>query len=172
MKSLNLFNLLCLLIKVTADAITKSSYSTFDLNEENVMDVLREFYEKPKDTLPLMVNLVVGECTEGECPEFYKVLNLASDIVKLQNRIAIVSCGGDRDVCDILPKYKPINNIVSLYIRDNKIFGYEGEQTQDGILDLMSADAWLEQEELVGDFNKYFEEVTGEARPIGERLWK
>ena len=114
---------------VIADAITKSSYATYDLNEENVMDMLREFYEKPKDTLPLMVNLVTGECTEGECPAFYKILNLASDIVKLQNRIAIVSCNGDREVCDILPKYKPINNIVSLYIRDNKIFGYDGEQT-------------------------------------------
>ena len=156
---------------VIADAVTKSSYATYDLNEENIMDTLREFYEKPKDTLPLMVNLVTGECTEGECPEFYKTLNLAADIVKLQNRIAIVSCNGDREVCDILPKYKPINNIVSLYIRDNKIFGYEGAQTQEGVLELMSADAWLEQEEIIPDFTKYFEDVTGEAKPIGIRMW-
>lgn len=83
-----------------------------------------------------------------------------------------MSCGGDREVCDILPKYKPINNIVSLYIRDNKIFGYDGPQTQEGILELMSADAWLESEELVDDFLKYFEDISGEAKPIGERLWK
>ena len=35
----------------------------------------------------------------------------------------------------------------------------------------MSADAWLEQEELIPDFTKYFEDVTGTAKPIGVRLW-
>lgn len=82
---MNIFYLYSLIFLngVFGDAITKSSYATFDLNEENIMDTLREFYEKPKDTLPLMVNLVTGECTEGDCPAFYKTLNLAADIVKL-----------------------------------------------------------------------------------------
>ena len=36
----------------------------------------------------------------------------------------------------------------------------------------MSADAWLDQDELISDFTRYFEEISGEARPIGERMWK
>jgi hypothetical protein len=60
-----------------------SSYAAVDMREDNVMDLLKEFYEKPKDTLPMWVSLVTGECTLGECPAFFKTLNLVSDIVKL-----------------------------------------------------------------------------------------
>ena len=125
MKIIAIFLVLCVDL-IIADAITKSSYATFDLNEENIMSVLAELYEKPKDSLPIFINLVTGECTLGECPEFYKTLNMIADIVKLQNRISIVSCNGDREVCDILPKFQPVNNIVSMYIKDNKIWGFEG----------------------------------------------
>lgn len=125
------------------------------------MDTLKELYETPKDALPIFINLVTGECTVGKCPEFYKTLNQVADIVKLQNRISVVSCNGDREVCDTLPKFKPTNDMVSMYIKDNKIWGFVGEQTQEGVLDFLSADAWLEGEELCDDFSKFYEEITG-----------
>ena len=156
---------------VLADEVTKSSYAAVDINEENIMDILREFYEKPKDTLPLWVSLVTGECTVGECPAFFKTLNLVSDIVKLQNRISVVSCNGEKPVCDTLPKFKPVNNIVSMYIRDGKVFGFEGEQSKEGVLDFMSADAWLEGEMIVGDFNAWYEDLTGTSQPLGAKMW-
>ena len=84
----------------------------------------------------------------------------------------MVSCNGDREVCDTLPKFKPINDMVSMYIKDNKIWGFVGEQTQEGVLDFLSADAWLEGEELCDDFSKFYEEITGQSKPIGEQFWK
>ena len=70
-------------IAIADDVPVTSSYAAVDMREDNVMDLLKEFYEKPKDTLPIWVSLVTGECTLGECPAFFKTLNLVSDIVKL-----------------------------------------------------------------------------------------
>ena len=40
----------------------------FDLNEDNYIEVFREFYDKPDTVKPLFINMLVGECTVDVCP--------------------------------------------------------------------------------------------------------
>ena len=54
----------------------------FYLNDDNLEDVVKEFLEKPKDTKPLFVNMVVNECTAGSCAKFAGDSNRVATITK------------------------------------------------------------------------------------------
>ena len=81
----------------------------FDLNEDNYIEVFREFYETPDTALPLLVNMLVGECTKGVCPEYYRDSNQVAKIVKKQNRVTTIDCAHQGKVCAALPKFKENN---------------------------------------------------------------
>ena len=60
----------------------KTGALMFELNHENFDDVIDEILEKPKETLPLFIVMLMGECTVGKCPTFMKDVHLVADIVK------------------------------------------------------------------------------------------
>ena len=61
---------------------------------------------------------------------------------------------------------------MSIYIRGGKIYGYEGEQTQEGILEFMSADNWKDADVLEQNFEKWAERVLGFSMSYYDRCMK
>ena len=131
----------------------------FDLNEENFADTLLEFLDTPDKVLPLMVHMVTGECTVGACVEFSKVINIVAGITKRQNRIAHISCGMVGKVCHDLPNHEAVNGIMSIYMRNGKVYEFDGNQTKEGLLDFLSADNWMDAPVIEGNLDGYIQNV-------------
>lgn len=98
----------------------------FDLSEENFNEVIQELLEKPKDTLPIFINMMMGECTVGQCSKFMKDLHIVADIVKRQNRVAIIDCGSRDSICHKIPKPQARSSTAAIYMRGGKIYEFEG----------------------------------------------
>ena len=133
----------------------------FDLNEDNYIEVFRDFYVDPDNTLPLFINMLVGECTTGVCPVYYKDSNIVAGITKKQNRIATIDCAHTGKVCSALPRFKEVNSMMSLYIKGKTIYGFEGEQSKDGLLDFLSDNNWVDAV-VESDYDFFFETISGE----------
>jgi len=119
-----------------------------------------EFLTKPDDTLPLVVNMVMGECTVGKCVSFAKDVNIVAGIVKRQNRIAHVDCGSDM-ICNKIPKPDgyPKHNVATVYIHKTGVYGFTGDMTQQALLDYLSADKFKEEKALEPDMELYLEGI-------------
>ena len=72
---------------------------TYELTSDNFEDTIREFIDNPKDTKPLLITIVVGECTVGQCVKFSKDIYKLAAIVKKQNRVAHVACMNEDKLC-------------------------------------------------------------------------
>ena len=53
--------------------------ATFDLNDANFEATLHEIMNN-KDSLPLFINMLVGECTLGKCPEWSRDIHRVARI--------------------------------------------------------------------------------------------
>ena len=149
---------ICLLIAIVTagDAPGKTGALIFDLNKDNFNEVVTELLEKPKETLPIFIAMMMGECTVGQCPKYMKDIHLVAEIVKRQARVAVVDCGGQDAICHRLPKPEETkNSIGSIYLRSDKIYAYEGNQTKQGLLDFLSADNYKESTILEEDYEEY-----------------
>ena len=133
----------------------------FDLSEENFAEVIEELLEKPKEALPVFVTMMMGECTVGQCPKFMKDIHIVADIVKKQNRVSVIDCGSKDNVCNRLPKPEVRSSIGGIYMRDGKIYAFEGNMTQNGLLDFMSADNYKESTILEDDFEEFVYNTLG-----------
>ena len=114
-----------------------------------------DFLEKPKDTKPLIVNMVTGECTVGGCPFYAKEINLFAGIVKGQFRVAHVACNEDSEVCMNMPKPEPKNNSATILVTSQAIYSYEGNQTKEGLLEFLSAENFMTSKVLEEPFDDY-----------------
>ena len=65
-------------------------------------NILDEFGKK-KDSVPIFIALIVGECSVGHCARFTRDLHLVSRKIKNQNRVAIVDCANNDLICRNLP---------------------------------------------------------------------
>ena len=119
-----------------------------------------------------MVNMLVGECTQGTCPEFFRDANEVAKIVEKQNRVTTIDCAHQGAVCAALPKFKDNNHQVSLYIRERTIYGFEGNQDKEGLLEYFSEDNWRESHVIEGDFQYFYEAISGEKMTKMEKFWK
>ena len=144
--------------------------ATYDLNDENFESTMLDLLNKPKETLPLFINMLMGECTLGECPGWSRDLHKVARIAQRQNRIATVDCGNDGHVCASVPKPEVRNNAAAIYIRDGKIYGFDGAQNQAGLLEYFSSDNWKNSEVLEGDFQDYAERALGFKMSFNDRV--
>ena len=147
---------------------------TFDLTNDNFKETMIEFIDKPETTLPLVINLVLGECTTGDCVRYAKEVHQFAKIVKTQNRVAHVDCRGEDRVCANVPKPKTRNNCATIYVTKDAIYGYDGDQTKEGLLNWMSAENFKESEHLEDPLQQYVERATGLSMPLEARIrkWK
>ena len=71
---------LLVVIAIIVCAVAENNF--FDLNEDNYLEVFRELNYEPDTALPLLVNMLIGECTSGTCPEYFRDSNEVAKIVK------------------------------------------------------------------------------------------
>jgi len=165
------------LVQATEDAgkvdyVAEAKLNTMHLTEENFDDMLLEFLNKPKDTKPLLLTLVMGECTVGGCVNFSKDLHKLAGIVKAQNRVAHVACSNDGEICRKVPKPKARNGLATLYITKEAIYGFNGDQTMDAVLKFLSADNFMNDEVLEPEFKLYAESALGLTMPFEAKMRK
>ena len=134
----------------------KQNFLLFE--EETFPDLMMEFLEKPNDVLPLLIIKVTSECNSGGCVDYVKQANLVASIAKRQNRVGLLNCiGPEGHLCELLPDHEIVDNTITIYLRNNKIYVYEGEHTKEGLLEYFSADNWMESKVLEDDLEKYLE---------------
>ena len=130
----------------------------FEFSEENFAETFMDFINKPKDTLPLLIIKVTSECVLGACVEYIKTANVVAAITKRQNRIAFLNClGREGYLCDKFPDVYNKHDTETIYLRNNKIYVYEGEHTQEGLLEFFSADNWMNAKVAADDLEKHIE---------------
>ena len=144
----------------------------FELTNENWTQTLLEFVEKADTVKPLLINLVQGECTTGACVRFSKEYHQLAKIVKNQNRVAHVDCRGEDVVCRNVPKPKIRNSCSTIYMTKDAVYGYDGNQTKEALLDWLSADKFKDSEVLEEGMQQYAERATGMRMPVEARLRK
>ena len=83
-----------------------------------------------------------------------------------------MDCGQEGTLCQHIPNLPPKNNIATTYYREGKIYGYEGNQTQEDILDFMSADNWMNAQVLEENFVGYAEKILGFNLSWKDRIHK
>jgi thioredoxin-like negative regulator of GroEL len=125
--------------------------NTFNLNSDNIKEVLVEFLENPDNVKPLLVNLIMGECTVGGCVKFSKDLHLLAKIVKNQNRVAHVACNYEPLVCQKFPQKFKRNSIATVYVTKDGVYAFSGEQTKEALLEYLSSDNHKKDEHLEPD---------------------
>ena len=69
-----------------------------ELTDSNYLQILQEIYDKPS-SLPLLINLILGECSSISCRRIMEENNELSKVVKNQNRVAMVDCAYEKQVC-------------------------------------------------------------------------
>lgn len=88
-----------------------------DLTNENFLEVFQDTSQ------PLLINLILGDCSQIHCRRVMEENNELAKVVKAQNRVAMVDCANEKQLCSIMPKgLKKKNNFVTFYINDNKMF--------------------------------------------------
>ena len=52
------------------------------------------------------------------------------------------------------------------------IYGFEGPQTQQGLLDYFSEDNWFHSHVVESDYDHFFETISGEKSAFVDKFWK
>ena len=103
----------------------------------------------------------MGECTVGQCPKFMKDIHIVADIAKKQNRFSVVDCGSKDNICNRIPSPEVRSSIGAIYFRGGKIYEFDGNMTQEGLLDFLSADNYKESTVLEEDFEEFVYDALG-----------
>ena len=97
------------------------------MNEEKWRDTLMEI-RQGKKTKPLLITLIVGECTAGFCTSFTKDLMVASNKLK-KHHASIVDCADEPDLCRLIPQGESKYSLVTVLIADGRTYEYKGAYT-------------------------------------------
>lgn len=102
---------------------------------------------------------MLGECTLGKCPKIVKDIFLLATKAKNQNRIVMLNCQDNGETCGKLPgDARKENNIMAMFINNEGIYNFEGNQTLDGFLTFLSSGNFRNSKKL-SDFEKVIEIV-------------
>ena len=56
--------------------------NTFDINDDNFNDIIMDMLENPKNQKPLFLNMLLGECTLGDCPGWVSAIHKVAKIAQ------------------------------------------------------------------------------------------
>ena len=139
---------------------------TFSLRSDNIHAVLKEFWDDPDKAKPILVNMVMGECTVGGCVKFSKDIHRVAKIVKGQNRVAHVACNSEPEVCSKFPHPHTRNGVSTVYVTKDGVYPFSAEQTEKDLLEYLSENNHKKEEPAEADMRRYLEHQLGLHTPF------